>query len=433
MKVNVIHADLNPCGGAEQLALATLQSLLEMGMQVDLAVAKAPDIGRMEKAFGDRVRRIFDRVKVRPLGRLPIELDPQTGTLACRPGAESAMQEYDMIVNTHGDMLPYFLPSFSSKLCITYCHFPVVAEYAACHSLVYLQSLVDLGLLDRNVLAVANSSNLFWRSFLEYYLLMLRNSLVATNSRFSRQAIVNTMTAGTHRMASEPIVISPPVCVDELSQAALSPSPRADCVLVVSRIHPSKKLENAIELARILKQRGIGKKMAIAGNLSADDTCGRKYYEQLLGMVKGYGLSDYVVIRPNVELGKLWSLMQRSKAYFHPMPEEPFGISVVEAMAAGLVPVVPSVGGPTEFVPREYQFRSLKEAADMISAALQASDKERLLISNSVRGFSLPAYTSRFSRFISEVLLAAPATATPYGQSATAATERAAASRSGLA
>lgn len=411
-KVNVIHADLNPCGGAEQLAIATLQSLLEMEMQVDLTVAKAPDYKRIEKAFGSKARRIFDHVRVKPLGRLPIELDWQTGTLSCRPGADGAISEYDMIVNTHGDILPYYLPSFSNKTCVTYCHFPVVAGYAACHNIVYLQSLVELGMLDREILRVADDA-LFWRSFLEYYLLMLRNSFVVTNSRFSRQAIINEMRAGTYKVAAtyEPVIIAPPVCVDELSQSTVVPAPRSDWVLVVSRIHPSKKLENAIELARILTRRGIGKKMVIAGNLAADDSCGRKYHKQLQRMVDDYGLSDYVAIKPNVELGKLWSLMQKSKAYFHPMPEEPFGISVVEAMAAGLAPVVPAIGGPTEFVPQEFQFHSLDEAAGMIQKALQIQDAERLSISNSVKRFSLMAYTSRFSQFVTEIQLAT-ATAT---------------------
>lgn len=416
-KVNVIHADLNSCGGAEQLAIATLQSLLEMDMQVDLTVAKQPDYARIEKAFGSRVRRIFDRVKVRPLGRLPIELDWQTGTLSCRPGADAAMSEYDMVVNTHGDILPYFLPSFSSKTCVTYCHFPVVAGYAACHNAVYLKSLVELGMLDGDVLRVADDA-LFWRSFLEYYLLMLRNSLVITNSRFSRQAIINEMKAGAYKVAataSEPAIIAPPVCVDELGRAAVFPSPRSDWVMVVSRIHPSKKLENAIELARILKRRGIGEKMVIAGNLAADDSCGRKYCEQLLDAVREYGLSDYVAIRPNVELGRLWSLMQKSKAYFHPMPEEPFGISVVEAMAAGLVPVVPAIGGPTEFVPQECQFHSLDDAAGIVRKAMQVPDSERLAISNSVKGFSLLAYKSRFSQFVTEMQMATTtATATAH-------------------
>jgi alpha-1,2-mannosyltransferase len=412
MKANVIHVDLNPCGGAEQLALATLQSLLDMEMEVDLTVAKAPDIARIEKAFGSRVRGIFSRIKVKPLGKLPIEPDPQTGTLTCRKGAEGAMQEYDMIVNTHGDILPYFLPHFSSKNCITYCHFPVVAGYSEQRNLDYLHALSDMGLIDESIAKAATQSTLFWRSFLEYYLLMLRNSLVITNSKFSRQAIITVMKSGAYRMTNEPTIIVPPVCVEELRHnASFLSAPDHDYVLVVSRIHPSKKLENAIQLARILKQKEIGNKMIIAGNLLADDSTGQRYYLQLLDMVESYGVSDYVTLKPNVELGKLWSLMRQSKAYFHPMPEEPFGISVVEAMAAGLVPVVPNVGGPTEFVPRKYQFSTLEEAAGMIRMALHASNEERAQISDSVKGFSTSAYIKQFQQFIQERLAT---TATPY-------------------
>lgn len=38
-----MHADLNPCGGSEQVALATLQALIEMGLiDVELALVRNP-------------------------------------------------------------------------------------------------------------------------------------------------------------------------------------------------------------------------------------------------------------------------------------------------------------------------------------------------------------------------------------------------------
>jgi glycosyltransferase involved in cell wall biosynthesis len=39
------------------------------------------------------------------------------------------------------------------------------------------------------------------------------------------------------------------------------------------------------------------------------------------------------------------SLMKKSKVYFHPLPGEPFGIAIVEAMASGPIPIVPTIGG----------------------------------------------------------------------------------------
>ena len=59
--------------------------------------------------------------------------------------------------------------------------------------------------------------------------------------------------------------------------------------------------------------------------------------------------------------------MQESKVYFHPMTGEHFGMTVVEAMAAGLIPVVPNDSGPAEFVPQEYQFNTIEQAAEIIT------------------------------------------------------------------
>jgi hypothetical protein len=51
-------------------------------------------------------------------------------------------------------------------------------------------------------------------------------------------------------------------------------------------------------------------------------------------------------------------------------------------MAAGLIPIVPTVGGLTEFVPRKSHFNTLEEAADKISSALQAEVEERVRLSS---------------------------------------------------
>jgi glycosyltransferase involved in cell wall biosynthesis len=62
--------------------------------------------------------------------------------------------------------------------------------------------------------------------------------------------------------------------------------------------------------------------------------------------------------------------MSRSKLYLHPLAGEPFGIAVAEAMAAGLIPVVPHVGGNSEFVPERYHYGTLEEAAEIIRNVL---------------------------------------------------------------
>lgn len=397
MKAGVIHTDLNPCGGAEQLSISTVQALLGMGIGVDLYVARVPDVSRLEKAFGkERIRPIFEQVGLKMLSRLPIELDRREGTITCSKGG---MEGYDLLVNTHADILPYFLPPVPGRASVSYCHFPVAADYAAQRDLDYLKAFATLGLISEEIVAASDNAG-FWRSFLEYYLLALRSSHIVTNSDFSRRAIVRWMKGKPVEIS----VIAPPVGVEEFRRAPILPGGRSATVLVVSRINKSKKLENALMLARILKRQGIGSRMIIAGNLSPDDSYGHAYYLQLKNMIALHGLSNYVTIMLNVELEKLQSLMRSSSVYFHPLAEEPFGISVVEAMSAGLVPVVPDVGGPVEFVPRHYQYGSLEEAAGIIRHALTATDAERVVIRDSVRDFSSTAYIRRFQQFAEEIL-----------------------------
>ena len=73
-------------------------------------------------------------------------------------------------------------------------------------------------------------------------------------------------------------------------------------------------------------------------------------------------------------------------------------------MAAGLVPIVPAVGGPAEFVPSNYQFDSLEEAAERVSSALQVENEERVRISTSVDRFSVANYIDQFQNVVCEML-----------------------------
>ena len=403
MRANVIHTDLNPCGGAEQLSLGTIQALIEMDYEVELTLARPPDIARLKKAFGEkRVGKLFDQVKrINSLGRLPI--GNGAGPAKASDGVRS---EYDIQVNTHGDMLPYFLPNFSAKNAITYCHYPVAINLIDSQDATYAEYLANSGLIGREVLDHDEARGRLWQDLRRQFLKMLGSSVVITNSNFSKRAIMTHLVSGNSRPWSEPMIISPPVNIEEFRPELYSDS-RSDLVLVVSRVHPSKMLENAINAARILKQQRIGKGMIIAGNLMDDDPVAVEYHRGILYMIRKFGLSDYVTVETNVSLTELKSMMRKCKVYFHPLPGEPFGISIIEAMSAGLIAVVPGTGGHTEFVSKKYHFDSLAEASGIISSAFIASQVERTKVSDSVAGFSLSQYLMDFQRVVKETLAAA--------------------------
>jgi glycosyltransferase involved in cell wall biosynthesis len=383
--VNIVHINLNARGGSERLALAVIRALKEdndMDIDIDLTTLQKHDVHKIEETYGKT-----GLMAVRNINRVNII-----------PSIENVQlkKKYDLIINTHGDMFPFSQKDFSKDNAITYCHFPLAKylidveneEYAR---LIYGQRFSDMVEYKKHLHLARNA-----------YIDMIRNSTVLTNSEYSRKAIYKTFKIDS-------TVLSPPVDVDLFRKAVLfsSMNKRDDTILVISRFHPSKKVENAIRLAELLKQKGIGRSMKIVGNLSPHMI---GYYSYMRKMVQDQDLSDYVTFHVNVSFNKLLSLMSKSKVYFHPLPGEPFGISTVEAMSAGLIPVVPDLGGHTEFVPLRYQFCNFIEAMESVAVAMDASFSERIRISDSVKRFSTSNYIRRFQQIVKKLLLSATKT-----------------------
>lgn len=401
MKANVVHIDLNPCGGAEHVAIATIRALIGMGIDVELTTARVPDISKLRNAFGsEKINMIFNSIKkINLLDSLP------------SAGKSHADNGGTITINTHGDMLPYHLAYFSGKNSVTYCHYPLAIELIRRRDPFYAKYLTNLGLAKFSG-RLDGYNNLVWRSLENSYLMMLRHSMVVTNSTFSKYAIQKVLSMGasntaklttttTDLVATEPMMIPPPVNVEEFRQAALHSKEREDFIVVISRFNPSKKLKNAIALARMLKQQNIGKGMIIAGGLMPEDY---DYYMQVVKMISACNVSDYVELKVNVTLDTLKSILHKGKVYFHPMPGEPFGISTAEAMSAGLIPIVPHAGGHSDFVPEKYRYDSLEDAAEKISLALSASQVERNQVSRMVIDFSEINYVKNVQKMIANLL-----------------------------
>ena len=376
MIANIVHISLNPRGGSERLAVAVIQALSKIGIDIDLTTFEEPNVSKLESAYGEVATSAIKKIK--------------TITIIDSIGKAEINKRYDLTINTHGDMLPYFLPYFSKGNSIIYCHFPLAKYLIDSKDPEYSRFLKGRILSTINY---ANPSTKYFDLASLDYANMLRSSTVISNSEFSRRVI-------SKAFGIDSIVLSPPVDVDLFRKAALfssRSSNRKDAILVISRFHPTKKIENAIKLAQLLKQYKVGNEMKIVGNIPP-----RRYgyYFYLKHLVDHYDLTDYVTFEVNVSFSRLLNLMRESKVYFHPLLGEPFGISTVEAMSAGLIPVVPNIGGHTEFVPLKYQFRTFGEGVEAVSSALNAHNSERILISDSVRRYSTQNFIRGFQQIV---------------------------------
>lgn len=146
-------------------------------------------------------------------------------------------------------------------------------------------------------------------------------------------------------------VIYPPV-----DTAQIKPLKKRKYILSVGRFFgylKDKKQEVLIEVFRNLYENGLIKNWSLhlVGSAGEGD---KKYLDMLRNLANGVDIKFY----PNLEYDHLINLYGQSSIYWHaagfgeidPTKMEHFGITTVEAMAAGSVPVVVNKGGQTEIV-----------------------------------------------------------------------------------
>ena len=273
MIANIVHISLNARGGGERLAVATIKAISSMGMDVELSTIEKPDMALIRNAYGTGIDG--DVKKIRTLNILE----------------RSSPRSYSVTVNTHGDMLPFYHKDFTKKNAITYCHYPLASYMIDCGDPDYSGVLQNMRLLGMP----PEVQNRYYDAARSAYIKMMLNSTVLTNSEFSRKAIFKTFDVDS-------IVLHPPVDVDIFRKACLASNKRDDSILVISRFHPSKRIENAIHLAKLLHQNKVGTCMNIVGNMPPD---GIGYFNYLSDLVRHYGLKDFVRFKINVRFDRL--------------------------------------------------------------------------------------------------------------------------------
>jgi len=136
---------------------------------------------------------------------------------------------------------------------------------------------------------------------------------------------------------------------------------RSNLVVSVARMSPNKNLSLIPYIASLTDQQI---RFLIIGINESQDELNR-----ILGMIDRFKVSDRVTVMTNVARGKLLDILRDSKVYLHLTHDEHFGVSIVEAMASGCIPVVHNSGGPVEFVPDSQRFNNWHEAARKIEKA----------------------------------------------------------------
>ena len=191
-----------------------------------------------------------------------------------------------------------------------------------------------------------------YKNFLNFHRNKLTKKVVLANSEFTAEAVRAETGIESH-------VLYPSVSNKILNNNMDNfNTQRHNNVVTVARISTGKNLDLIPQIAK-LTRRDIS--FEIAGLLYD-----KKVLDSLLRLIEKIGVSDRVKIITNVNRKKLRQMLFNSKVYLHPKVNEHFGISIVEGMAAGCIPVVHNSGGPREFVQQNQRFDTIEEAATIV-------------------------------------------------------------------
>ena len=174
-------------------------------------------------------------------------------------------------------------------------------------------------------------------------------------------------------------VVYPPVDLERFK--ALRGTPKENRVATTGRFAPEKNYEAALRVMRRVRTRWDA-----VGNAKGPRQ--EKYLAELRG-----GAGPDMHLHVNADEGELDQVIGGARVYLHARPES-FGIAVVEAVAAGCVPVVPDNTAHPETVPfRELRYATEDEAVANVREALDGSH-DRLLpdLARHAERFSVRAF-----------------------------------------
>jgi alpha-1,2-mannosyltransferase len=373
----VVHHNLNSPGGEAAVAIETIQSLNDLGYDVHLVTIQKPNIEAISKISGKTipVTKVYSLFpfKINYLGIYQKILTQLTSLKT---------KDVEIVICTNGVTLPTNIP----------CNIPVILYLHFPPSLITTQKYENL----------KYNKSLFWSIYYKPYKALSsilikkafsKSDLILVNSQFTKDAVKEIFPA------SNPSVLYPPVNID-LFYSSYQCKFRYRKVLVISRFSPEKQIENAIKISKLLQKENISFK--IIGSLIPSN---KSYFKYLKKMVVDLGVEKNITIVPNATFDEILKSLSESMIYLHTMHGEHFGISIIQAMAAGLVPIVPSYGGCSEIVPLNYQYKEIEDAANYILKAINDYDpKTREYMHNIAKNFSSCEFRKKMQEYIKQII-----------------------------
>ncbi|KAL0227396.1 hypothetical protein P9112_014720 [Eukaryota sp. TZLM1-RC] len=352
--VAFFHPYANDAGGGERVLWFAVQALQKHDPKLKIYVYTGRSCGETPTSILTKAQSSFG-VKLSPVNFIFIKsrtlLDPKLypfftllfqSFASLLVGLECLLRFVpSYYIDTMGSAFTYPLfRVFGGSNVACYVHYPIITSEM-------VTRIKSRRQLYNNRNWVANSKLLtlikilYYRLFSFFYLFVSKfTSVVMVNSTWTYNHI-------TQLWNRDDVLIVYPPC-DTRAMKRLPLAPRENVVVAVAQFRPEKNHFLMLDAWKFMMEK-YGNKFSekpvleLIGSVRPKD---RAMVDSIKERIVELGLEDSVVVKENLAYIDLLARLQVAKAGLHAMTAEHFGISVVEYMASGAIPIAHCSGGP---------------------------------------------------------------------------------------
>jgi len=289
---------------------------------------------------------------------------------------------YDLVINHNNTSFFY-----SAKIpTLSYVHFPRKARLLASEKSIHFpegqkKSLFDIGSDALKMAHFAYHKNST----------ILSNDRQVANSIFTKEALLKAYP----NFNGDVEVIYPPVEKVVLQKFEKKPN----LVVSLGRFSPDKRQMEQIEIASKCPEL----EFVLMGFINS-----KTYFEQCQQRISELKLTNVHLLgdAPKEEVN---SILASASFFLHNLRNEPFGITAVQGIQAGCIPLVHNSGGQKEVVPdSDLRYDTIPEAVQKLGNLTKLSDQERASmrqkLENNCTQFEATTFETKFKQLLEPYL-----------------------------
>lgn len=361
-------------GGRIRVVEEIIRILNKMGIIPDLYTFRVNPSYRPDPSLNFQIRKVY--LRIRGLSELKMPL--------LNLNMHIFANKYELFINSNNSLLlvPQTIPT------IAYIHFPREARI--------LTQYAELAFPDGKRVSEMPLYFRIYRSILKLiysFRSLPRNHIIITNSKFTKNMFLDAYPVMD---ASKIKVVYPPNDIEHWKNQILK---TGNSVVTLGRFGKDKRQLEQIQIAEMLPEL----KFNIIGFVG--DKHSENYFNACRNYVSSHEIKN-VLFYPNSELNETKRMLHTASFFMHNLRNEPFGISTVEAIAAGCIPIVHDSGGQKEIVPFDgLRFNDKIEAVKKIkNLRNRNTDKKLRALQSRLRQFDKSEFYNKIKQYLKLML-----------------------------